>query len=897
MFSNTHFYLVVVCTLLIGCSTDPTTVELPTEAVVLEYDSTNRQFNWAADTDFEFMVENSFSTADAVAFTAVSTSANNFYSLVETDSGLYRVRVCLTDGTCSELVSNQITVERENFLRVSPSGVFWRPLAGFSGYRVDSTAIVGGDFVLLAETTETSLDLPAILPGALRFYACTGLCDDAGSKLIDEIILANLEVPAEWQQQNIDFDSAAPELIGSAQLATNRKDQPQSALLLSEDGQFSSADFGLQDFSIALWFNSSESSGTLVERRSDDDDYWSIELDQNQLFLRLSSDGENADQQLFLGAIDTSVNNWHHLFFQYQSSGDATVRLGIDGDISALTLDAVQSTRFSSASGNLLFGATKGTEGTNYVGKIDDITILNRALFDTADRSNYDAYSYIIALVLDLYHQNYYPVAISPSLSEVAEDSSTSLTLVASDQDGAVGSLTFSVATQPSNGSVTISEDQASYTPNANYFGSDSFTFVATDSESATSAPVSVQISIIAVNDVPTISVASVFTAQNVVSTFVVVATDSDNDSLTYSIVSSPSNGTLAVDAEVVGQFQYQSVASFLGEDSATIAVSDGFSTVSTIVQFFIVVTQVPVADEKAVDIDEDFVTTITLSGTDPDGDNSALTFTLASQSSNGVVEIDGDQVLYTPNANYYGEDSFSYRATDVNNASSAPVLVSITIAAVNDVPLVSAASGSEAEDTAVVIELTGSDIEDQSSVLQYVVASQPSNGSVEIVGNQATYTPNSHYNGADSFSIQAVDSNAASSDPALVSISISAVNDAPVAVADSVSTNEDTAVNIGLTASDVENDSSLLTYTIVTAPSDGIAELNGAIATYTPHDDYNGEDSFSFRVTDSDGLTSTVAVVAISITAVNDAPVASAVSVTTDEDTAVAIGLVAFGH
>ena len=77
--------------------------------------------------------------------------------------------------------------------------------------------------------------------------------------------------------------------------------------------------------------------------------------------------------------------------------------------------------------------------------------------------------------------------------------------------------------------------------------------------------------------------------------------------------------------------------------------------------------------------------------------------------------------------------------------------------------------------------------------------------------------------------------------------------------------------------ASDTEDDSSSLTYTVTTEPSNGTVAVNGATATYTPNADTNGVDSFSFEVIDSGGLTSTVAVVTITVIAVNDAPVASA--------------------
>jgi hypothetical protein len=115
--------------------------------------------------------------------------------------------------------------------------------------------------------------------------------------------------------------------------------------------------------------------------------------------------------------------------------------------------------------------------------------------------------------------------------------------------------------------------------------------------------------------------------------------------------------------------------------------------------------------------------------------------------------------------------------------------------------------------------------------------------------------------------------------------------NNAPVASGQSVSTDEDTMIQITLEATDVDGDP--LTYTIVTQPANGTAVLTGNTVDYTPDGNYNGPDSFTF--TANDGTTdSNTATVSIDVTPVNDAPVASDQSVTTDEDTMIQITLVA---
>src|SRR5207253_2681308 len=115
-------------------------------------------------------------------------------------------------------------------------------------------------------------------------------------------------------------------------------------------------------------------------------------------------------------------------------------------------------------------------------------------------------------------------------------------------------------------------------------------------------------------------------------------------------------------------------------------------------------------------------------------------------------------------------------------------------------------------------------------------------------------------------------------------SITVTAVNDPPVANAQAVTTNEDTAKAIVLTATDVDGDP--LTYAIVAAPTHGALSGVAPTVTYTPAANYNGPDSFTFKANDGTH-NSNVATVRITVTPVNDPPVANAQSVTTNQDTA----------
>src|SRR5439155_14078613 len=164
------------------------------------------------------------------------------------------------------------------------------------------------------------------------------------------------------------------------------------------------------------------------------------------------------------------------------------------------------------------------------------------------------------------------------------------------------------------------------------------------------------------------------------------------------------------------------------------------------------------------------------------------------------------------------------------------------------------------------------------------------------------TYTPAGNYNGSDSFKFTVTDtgdgpSAALTSSEATVSITVSPVNDAPTANSQAVTTDEDAPKAITLTGSDLETPAASLIFTVTSDPSYGSLSGTAANLTYTPAANYNGSDSFKFKVTDtgdgpSPALTSSEATVSITINPVNDAPTANSQSVTTDEDTPTGITL-----
>jgi len=474
------------------------------------------------------------------------------------------------------------------------------------------------------------------------------------------------------------------------------------------------------------------------------------------------------------------------------------------------------------------------------------------------------------------------PVADAISAT-VIEDAVASITLTGSDADG--DTLTYAIVASPANGTVTLSGETVTYTPNPNYSGSDSFTFKVNDG-TVDSATVDVSITVIAVNDAPVAGAGiTATTNEDTATPITLTGSDTDGDTLSYSLVAQPANGTVTLTDNIA---TYTPSANYNGSDSFSFTANDGTvdSAPATVSLAVIAVSDAPVADAISATVNEDAVASITLTGSDADGDT--LTYAINTGSTNGAVVISGNTVTYTPNPNFNGSDSFTFKTND-GTVDSASATVSITVIAVNDAPVVTGTilSATTNEDTATPITLIGSDAD--GDTLSYSLVAQPTNGTVTLIGNTATYTPNANYNGTDSFTFTANDGTVDSA-PATVSITITAVQDAPVADAISATVNEDAVASITLTGSDADGDT--LTYVINTGATNGTVALSGNTVTYTPTTNYNGSDSFSFKVNDG-ALDSATATVSITIIAVNDAPIADFdIQETTNEDTAITITL-----
>jgi autotransporter-associated beta strand protein len=223
-----------------------------------------------------------------------------------------------------------------------------------------------------------------------------------------------------------------------------------------------------------------------------------------------------------------------------------------------------------------------------------------------------------------------------------------------------------------------------------------------------------------------------------------------------------------------------------------------------------------------------------------------------------------------------------------VDDGSGHTGSATVTVLNANQAPVVYDGSVTTDEDTPVAITLVASDID--STIQSYSIVSGPTNGTLSGIAPNLTYTPNAEFSGADNFTFTASDGEL-DSNIATISIIVNPVNDAPIASNGFATTDEDTPVAITLVATDI--DSTIQDYAIVSGPTNGTLTGTAPNLTYTPNANFNGSDSFTFTANDG-AANSNTATVSITVNPVNDAPVASNGSANTNEDTPVAITLVA---
>ena len=289
----------------------------------------------------------------------------------------------------------------------------------------------------------------------------------------------------------------------------------------------------------------------------------------------------------------------------------------------------------------------------------------------------------------------------------------------------------------------------------------------------------------------------------------------------------------------------------------------------------------------------------ITLNQTDEDGD--ALTYT-ATNGTQGTVIVnpDGHSLTYDPNQGATGNDTFAVTATDANsdlhihglpgliNALSFGLLgdaghtttVSITVPT-NSPPVANNDSATVLEGGTTTIALTGNDTDTNLDPASVQITQPSTSGSLTVnADGTVTYIHNGAEVLSDSFQYTVKDTQGAISNPATVNVTITPVNDAPVASDDSAMVFEGGTVSffVAVDDADAENRLDHTSVTITQQPTHGTltVDADGSV-NYVHNGDEDATDTFKYTVNDLDGATSNEATVTVTAFPVDDAPVAVA--------------------
>ncbi len=244
--------------------------------------------------------------------------------------------------------------------------------------------------------------------------------------------------------------------------------------------------------------------------------------------------------------------------------------------------------------------------------------------------------------------------------------------------------FTFSIVDQPNNGSVNIemasvdfgagslSSPVFTYTPDAGFAGQDTFTYTATNDNGVVGNTATVTINI--PTQIPSASSITVSTGVNNDVVLSLSASDPNSLPLTYVISSDPTNGVIT---ELNGVFTYDPNLDYIGSDSAQYTASNGTYTSSPATISVSVNSRTPIASEYNVTTDINTAVDLSFNASDPYDES--LTFTIDTNPTNGTVAQSNGVWTYTPNQDFVGIETFTYKASNgvyTSNAANINIAV-----------------------------------------------------------------------------------------------------------------------------------------------------------------------------------------------------------------------------
>jgi hypothetical protein len=255
-----------------------------------------------------------------------------------------------------------------------------------------------------------------------------------------------------------------------------------------------------------------------------------------------------------------------------------------------------------------------------------------------------------------------------------------------------------------------------------------------------TGDPATATVTVTIENSAPMAELQTVTIDEDTAVAITLTATDADGDSLTYAVTVQPGNGTLSGTPPYLN---YTPNADYNGPDAFSFTASDGAATSGAASVDIAVkpINDAPQANDDEATTNEDTPVVIeNLLANDNDADNDALTITDYAPPANGALEqLEDGSFRYTPNLNYFGDDSFNYTISDGNEGTAAAT-VRVTVISVNDAPVAKAQAVDVVEVQAIAITLSAGDADRDS--LTFEIVEGPSHAGLSGDAPNLTYTP-----------------------------------------------------------------------------------------------------------------------------------------------------------
>ncbi len=551
----------------------------------------------------------------------------------------------------------------------------------------------------------------------------------------------------------------------------------------------------------------------------------------------------------------------------------------------------------------ILFGNTGGTFALHTTSGL--LTVANNTLLDFETNPVFTLFVMVsdgglmdtAIITINVLDANDPPTAVADAYT-LAENTTLNVAapgILANDSDQEGDPLTAMLDTLPANGALTLNANGSfSYTPNAGYNGSDSFTYFANDGSANSPLAATVTLTITGVNDPPLTGDDAYTTAINTplaVPAPGVLANDADpeNDPLTAVLDTPAANGTVNLASS--GAFVYTPTLNFVGVDTFAYHAEDSAPLASAVTWVTITVTnQAPTAVDDLYTTPEDTPLSITAPGVlanDSDPEGGALTAVLNSGPSNGALSLTSNGAfVYTPTLNFAGTDSFTYHAQDEEPLASNVATVTITVTNQNDPPVANDATFNVDENSAngtAVGTVTATDLD--GDPLTFTITGGNTNNAFAIGSSSGQITVNNsaalNFETTPIFVLTVrVQDPGGLNDTAAITINLNDVNEAPTAFDDAFTIPENSAngSSVGTVTATDPDAGDTLTYGIMAGNTGSTFAINGGTGEITVNDntllDFETNPTFvlTVRVTDTGGLADD-AQITINVTNVNEFP------------------------